>query len=679
MKKFYSLLLLLTASLTLGCSDGDDKVITPDEPEIKIPTVEIQLGEITNKSAEVIISSQDAIVVSYLCQPYEMATPSTAEIVSKGIAYAPTGESETILIEGLDFSTTYCVYVVGENEGVFSDTASEKFKTLNPSLPDVKALSCVETTNKGFTYAVNVSENESYLHTYIEGWYFDYMLAMQLEQQGTEFDINLFIQQMLVDWGFLDMGSKEHKWTAGDINEYRSPYIATIIGSQKYYALFSRSTSDGTSLVGEPEALAMTTKECGDSDASINVIIEDLQPKYMRARMECPENVRFFFYNLWTLSSVEPIREEYGEEGMKSIVYEYGYVAANTYTDAWEAAAETEYVLALMGADLEGNLFYQEQLITTPELLPSIAVDMRTYEREAQGYHAYDTFEITTTPRDFKNPINGSDIRYILLSEQELTSALEALGQTIESFVSEPTAELISSLGDKVTSLTDEEVKMFTERGTIVSIYTGMQPETTYCYLPLIPFGDGTYRTTVARATTEKAYVEEESSEAYKAYLGEWELKGVSSEDYYTRQSITLRFEEYVPNRTYKIYGWSMGDISQQFPFEARFDTQTETIFIDGGQILGQIEKDGVQHDVMVIPLISYYGELGPFYSYTKNVYELRINGAHLSAFPAIISYGGYQQEVSGLSYYSCLNDELYYIDGEQYPIVNFTIDRPAN
>lgn len=684
MKKFFYSTLLLIATFAVSCSESEKGMDNPEPPqpptpEQIIPQVSIELGEVTNHSVEFTITSKDAVVVSFLCQPYEEATPSLSEIFAKGIAYTPTDEPEKLIIDELKYSTTYAIYVAGEREGVYSDSASAMFTTLNPSLPDVTALSCIETTNKSITYGVSVNEEDSYLHTYIEGWYFDYMLAMQLEQQGSEFDINLFIQQMLVDWGFLDKGPKEHKWAAGDNNDYRAPYIATIIGGQKYYALFSRATSDGSNLIGTPEALAMETLPAGSSTASINVVIEDLQPKYLRLRLECPENVRFFFYNLWTSSSVEPIREEYGEDGMKSIVYEYGFVAANTYTDAWEVAAETDYTLAIMGADLYGDIFYQEMEITTPELLPSIAVDMRTYEREAQGYHAYDTFEITMTPKDFKNEIDPSQIRYILMSEEELSAKLSAQGSTIDEFVSSPSSELMAAFGEELKTLSDEELKMFRERGTIVSIYTGMQPQTTYCYIPLIPFGDGTYCATVARATTEQAYVEEESSEAYKAYLGDWELKGISSEDYYTRQSITIRFEEYVPNRSYKIYGWSMGEISQQYPFEARFDTETGTIFIDGGQVVGTIDKEGTQHDIMVIPLISYYGQLGPFYGYTKNVYELRINGTHLSAFPAIISYGGYEQEISGLCYYTCLNDELYYVEGEEYPIVNFTIDRPAN
>lgn len=69
-----------------------------------------------------------------------------------------------------------------------------------------------EPTKTSLSYTINVNDGETYQHAYLEGWYFNHQLAKAMEDEGSEFDLKVFIWNMLADYGSEGTGPQTVTW-----------------------------------------------------------------------------------------------------------------------------------------------------------------------------------------------------------------------------------------------------------------------------------------------------------------------------------------------------------------------------------------------------------------------------------------------------------------------------------
>uniref|UniRef100_UPI004056DE2E hypothetical protein n=1 Tax=Alistipes sp. TaxID=1872444 RepID=UPI004056DE2E len=676
LKSFF--LTLLSAVALMGSACSDDKT-TPEEPKPPVmeePTIRLEIAEVGEESVTLNVMTANATRAALLSLPAEEEQPDNATIFGFGKEITPTEEAQQVTLENLLPEREYRIYALAaDNEGVYGELQTVEFTTQ----VSTKMLRRGETTKRGFSYEVVLPEEQTgahYLHTYFPAETFDYQLRQSQMSDGEEFDYDIFVKNILASYGFMDQGSKTISWSAGDPNEYYTPYVATIVGGKRYYAMMALINEEGTDFLSEASVVDLTTLPAGESPEELNVMFEEVSTFHIRARMECPENVIFYFYNLVTKASWDEKKASVGLDGMKDYLYEYGWSAANTYTDAWSVNYGTEYMLGIMGVDLNGDTFLMEAPVSSENVTPQIDITLKPYERDLLGLHAYDTFYVDVVPYYF----DSMDVpMWAIFDERErVDEAMKAAGTTLEEFAANPTMELIEKLGSFIESLPEEEHDMLVENGYLTGLYDNFEPDTEYCYLLVIPNRNELY-CGYKTARTEAKYGGGEPSEAYSAFLGEWTVLGQTTEDYYTRKSYTLRIEPLTVNRSYKIYGWSMGGISQEYPFEARFLPEKNRIAIEGAQMLGVKEIEGEEHIIVLNGYFSYSGELGMLGGYDGTFYEARCDGSHLSLFPQLFYYGGTTYEFKTIGYTSLINGNYFTIEGEEYNLVNFTIDRPTN
>ncbi len=671
---FYRLLLLPLLMLVVGCTDSK-KSDDPTPPSSE-PTIALELSVVGEEEVEVSVTTAHAVRAAVYCLPAEERAPDAETIFGLGKQITPSEEPQQLRFENLMPEREYCLYGLAvDNAGELSQPATLTFKTQ----PSTKMLRRGEATKRSFSYHVVLPEEQAdahYLHAYFPAEQFEYQLRSQQAVDGEEFNYDSFLKNILISYGFIDQGSKEITWSAGDKNEWYAPYIATIVGGKRYYAMMALTNSEGTEFLSEACAVDMTTEPAGSSTEQITVKWEDVSTSNIRVRMECPENVVFFFYNMVTKSSWDEKREKDGPEGMMNYLYEYGWPVANTYTDAWSVNHGTEYMLGILGVDINGDLFLQEHPVCSKDVTPEIAVTLKPYERDLLGVHAYDTFYVEVVPYYF----DSLEVEMWAIFDEmgRVNEAMAAAGTTLEEFAQNPTREVIEKLGDFIEPLPQEEHELLATNGYLSGLYNNFEPETEYCYLLVIPHRDKLY-CGYQRATTEALYGGGEPTAAYSAFLGEWVVTGQSTEDYYTRKSYTLRIEPLTVNRSYKIYGWSMSDISEEFPFEARFIPETGRISIQGAQMLGVKEIQGEEHIIVLNGYFFYAGELGMLGGYDGTFYEGRCSGTHLSMFAQIFEYGGATYDFQAMGYTSLINGNYFTLEGEEYNLVKFTIDRPSS
>lgn len=683
--KHYLLLFATLIGLSLSACSSDPAVVeTPEEPtpEGPTPSISLILGEVTPNSITISYSTSNADQAAMLALRAEKTVPTAEEVLEQGVELTISENTHSVTLDELAAATEYKIYAAAANaekstmrEISVTTLEAEEEK---PTLPEAEHISLVETSTTSFSYAVEVESGVSYLHTYLEGWLFEYLLAQRYQTDGAEFEMDVFLKQCLIDYGFVATDSSNYTWAAGDPNDYRSPYFATILGGQPYYVLFAPTNPEGSDFWGTAEVLHLTTEPGGDSEQSLGLKTENLTADNITVRMECPRSVLYFFYELWTTSSVENMKQKSGIEGMKQALFEYGYAVQNTYTDSWGAKPNTSYTLCILGVDVSGDTFYQEQEYTTLELVPHVDVSLRPYERELMGYHAYDTFELTVVPYNFyEQVLDPATMRYLFAPVEEVNEALATAGLTLESYAENPTAEGTAALDAMLRALPAIEQDMIKQYGYISNLITNLEADSEYCYLALVPWREG-YKAGYSVYATEPQYGGDEPTDAYKAFLGEWVVSGQSSEDYYTRVNYTIRFEQLVSNRSYKVYGWSASEIAEEFPFEARFHPETGRITIESIQQLGTKEIDGYEYMVLVTGMTSAGGYLSPHGGFSGTIYEGRCDGNHLSMFPGMFIYGGYEFNFDSLGYSAYYGGEYYAFEGDEYPLVNFTIDRPT-
>jgi len=652
-----------------GVACSDDTTVTPSlEPEL--PEVTLARGEVGETSIEVILSAKhaDRVACLHLTASAAEAVPSAEEIFLRNEFVAEVSENETkYLIENLEPEANYVVYAAASSEAGYSEVKSLQVTTV----PHVRALSFVEATKTSFTYRVDVPERTVFQHGYIEGWYFDYCLALEQETLGAEFDMNVFLWNMLVDFGYESNGPQSFTWHAGD-EDLKHGGIAMIVGGKKYYALYSLYEPENNWL-GTPEAVAFETAPAGASKATISLVEEEVTSNSVKVCMEAdPQTVRFFYYDLYGKESFDKRKAEIGEAGIMDYLFEYGYAAPNTYTDIWTVEPNKSYMLAVLGVDMDGDLFYVEKQYDSVPLEPEFSVDMRPFERELQGYHAYDTFEVMVTASNF-DTIDAERTIWLMQPKAQIDMTLQMMGMTFDTLLQMP--EYLAYLGGY--PLPEECAEQLTRNGFFITYLTDFDEDTEYCYLCATPYEES-YKLAYAISRTEAIPQAGATDEEYKAFLGEWTLKGQSSEDFYSPKSYSLRFEELTPNRSYKVYGWSDSEIAQEFPFEARYHSDTKRISIEGHQLLGSTVQGGKDLQVFFDGFLMVNGRLQLAEGFTGPVYTGSVNGNSLSMFPEMV-YLNHYYEFKTMAYtgYDAANDIYYAFPGDDNYIVNFMVKRP--
>ncbi len=676
--RLHSLLIALSMMLlNFGCSSSDTNDEPTPPPTPVTPELELTLGDIGEDFISVNFTAKSASTVYILTLESRKAAPSAKDITLDGEAVTVTGETpSTHTISGLDYDTDYKVYAVAVGGNDEDETMSDVKSVDATTLRSNKMLRFVESTSTSFTYEITPPEqNQNYSHTYLEDWLFEYMLNQTIMTEGDEFNKDIFLMQILANYGFNDSGTREIQWSAGDTNEWRGQY-ATIVGGKSYYAIMCLTGESEYNFVGTPEYIKMTTQPTGRSDKSISIIPETVTAEYIQVRMECPSDVRFFFYDLYTKSSYDKMREEKGEEGLMDHLYEYGYTAFNTYTDGWTVNPNTDYTIGILGVDFDGNLFYEEQEFHSLELESRIDIRMIPYERGLLDYYAFNTFFVSVDPYYFDN-IDASSTLYAMERKSVVEEAMASAGTTLEEFAANPTEELINKLRENLLKpLPEREALMLSRQFYISTFFTSLEPDTEYCYIITMP---DTYGFSVGYATgsTEPEYGGGEATDEYSKYLGTWTLTGRTTEDYTTWDTYTLKIEPLVVNRSYKVSGWSHSNISQEFPFEARFIPSTGKMTIEGSQILGITTLNDKEVTVVMNGLFSYGGELAILSGYVGNIFTASLNGSRLSLFASSFNFADSTYDFATLSY-AALGDDGEYrpFEGDEFDIVSFMIDR---
>ncbi len=654
-----------------GVACSDDPTDAPYSEPVP-PEVTLTRGEVSETTAEVIVSAENAdrVACMHLLADAAEEIPTAEEIFLRDEFAAEFSGSEIkYLIEGLEAETDYVVYAAASSDAGYSEVKMLQVTTM----PHALALSFVEATKTSFTYKVDVPDRTVFQHGYIEGWYFDALLAEAQRNLGSEFDMNVFLWNMLVDFGYEATGPQVITWRAGDENLKRDG-ISTIVGGKKYYALYSLYEAENNWL-GTPEAVAFETAPAGASDATIALVDEEVTPTSVKVRMEAdPQTVHFFYYDLYTKESFDERKAEIGQEGIMDYLYEYGYVVPNTYTDVWTVNPESSYMLAIMGVDRNGDLFYVEKQYDSLPLEPEFSVAMRPFERELQGYHAYDTFEVLVTASNFKT-IDAQNTIWLMQPKVQVDAMLQMFGMTLETLAQMP--EYLAYLG--AYPLPEDCASQFESNGYFLTYLTDYDADTEYCFLCATPC-DGVYKLAYAIATTEPAPQTGVVDEEYRAFLGEWTLKGQSTEDFYSPKSYNLRFEELTPNRSYKVYGWSDSQVAQEFPFEVRYHSDTKKITIEGHQLLGTTTLDGKDVQVFFDGFLMDAGYLQLAEGFTGPVYTGSVNENSLSLFPELVMLGNRYYEFNTMSYtgYDAAGDVYYTFPGDAHQIVNFIVKRPT-
>lgn len=670
----FPLFVAVALSMAVACGENrGEEPNKPLEPEEKTPKVTLS-GVASSTTIDLTFTVSDATRMAWLCVGASSETEYTAEeIFTEGEVVDV--ESDTVKItktvSDLTPETTYVVWAAAATESEHSEPAVYEIETLPEELPE-PMLSAVSHSKTGFTYHIEVPEGTTYQHGYVEGWYYDYML--EEAKKDSEFDMNVFLWNMLVDFGIEGSGPQDVAWEADE--NVKRQQKAHLVGGHHYYAMVSLFQPDND-WQGTPEAVRFDLDPAGTSSETIK-LIEEVAHESIKVRMECdPDKVNFFYYDLYTMAGYEQKMEEEGQEGMMNYLFEKGYHADNTYTDTWEAEGGNSYMLAILGVDNNGDIFFMEKQLDTPEYIPTVTMSMKPYNRELSGYHAYETFELYVEPMHF-GEIDSESVLWRLISKAEVDMYLEYYpGVTLETLDFNTFYALFSPW-----PLIEEHAAMLDEQGYINAILESesyaLYPDTEYCFFIAIPTGDETnpYMLAYTTAKTEAEYGGGEPEAEYSAYLGEWTLTGVSTEDYDTPKTYTLRFEELTPNRSFKVYGWSSSDISQKYPFEVRYHPDTKKISIEGDQTLGVESTDDGEMDVIFGGMFYYNGELTMLSGYSGTMYTGRIEDNRLMLFPELFKFNGRQYDFSTLAYSVRIDGEYFALDGDEYSVVNFIVER---
>lgn len=674
----FRLLWALFVGLLIGTvSCGEDET-GPDRPGD--PKVTIVLGSVGEGYVEILLSAKNADEMAYMWvkESEDTGKPEAMTIFSEGTTVLVGDEPVPQKIQPLDPETRYIIYAAARERDAYGAVKTLRATTTSHE----QILSFVSSSKTDFTYQIDMPDGAVCYHTYLEKWFFEYQLLLNMEIDGDQFDRNVFLWNLLADYGYEETFPRQFTWHAGDENSMRNS-SALLVPGKEYYVIASLFDAENTVWSGIPEAIVCTMEPGGKSSATVEAVAADLTAQRAVLRMECTEEVRFYFYNLFEKAKLEAFKADNGgERGIMDYLSEYGYSAMNTYTDTWNVAPGQSYVLAIYGVDRNGDEFYTELQVDAPKLMPELYIELKPYDRELQGYHDYDSFLLTVAPTNFSD-LDPSAMFCMSAPIDRTTfdSYLEMYGMggaSLEDLKQQPEMLYYMFNGSALFPLYDEaEIEAIEKKGYFERIVTDLDPDTEYVYLALAYNNDDELIAGIETARTAAAPVEGEVDEAYKSYLGTWTLLGQTTKNWTDYETYTLRVEELTPNRSFKVYGWSHSDVSQRYPFVMRYHSETGKVSIDGMQTLGQMELEGGGiADIVFAGMVNAGGQLSLVNGFTGTYYTGRVTDDHFSLFSEILQVGNYWYEFKTMAYLVYDGSEFGVLEDDEHQIVNFTVNR---
>lgn len=678
--------LACVALCAVGCKDDP-----AEEPQpVPRPVVDIQLINEGDAEIEITLAAYGADQMAYyVVGADDTATVEASAVFAKGTSKPASETPENIVISDLTAGTSYNIYAAAVKADVYSDVVSIAVTTTVPVVHSL--ISNVQPDGINVSYMVDLGDHSQCYHTYIEKWLYDYQLSVAMQTAGPEFDRDNFIRNMLADYGVECNASGLCEWKAGEDHPTRR--TVSLTPGKEYYVIAAALDNDAWS-AEKPSLVPFKMPDPnGMSSENIELVVTELTNETVTVRMECDETkVAFFFFDLYGKQQFDEFKAEKGEYGMMDFLFEYndGNVSSNTYTDKRAVDAGESYMLAVYGIDYNGCEIYRELQIDVPGYAPSIELDVTTYERELQGYHDYDTFLMTFEPKHFAGDLDPETTYCSMLPIDRATFdaylgyfGLEGmdLPQLEELFAQQPEMLLQLSYMMYFYPITSDEaaVAALQKEGYFERVFADLNPDTEYVVAAMAFDGE----TPVVRLVSARTAVmpeQQQASEAYKAYLGEWTLKGKSTADWLTYETYDLRIEELTPNRSFKVYGWSHSALSQEFPFVMRFHPETGKISVDGPQLLGTTTLNDKEMEVWFYGkmYVSGYDDLVVLLGYNGPMYTGSLSGSHLSMFSEILSVEGTSKEFMAMNYLLRDGDDFYKMEDDGYDLVYFSIDRPS-
>jgi hypothetical protein len=680
----------LLSILMLGMVSCKDPQPTPEVQDPK-PEITITEGVVTENQVEFFLSAKDADEVAYCFvetadeDPYATAE----ELFENGEVFAASEEPVSYVMEDLMPETEYTVYAAASKEGKYFSEI-QKLAITTAEKPGL--LQFVSKSKKGFAYKINAENGQQYLHTYLEGWYFEYLFASSQYEEGEEFDQNVFVWNLLADHGILGESAQEVEWYTGKEHPMRGD-VAYIVPGTRYYVLAALWNEDLGGWTEAPEVIGFDLEEPGKSDKTVNCTVDGLSPYHVSVRMEMDgEQVSFYMYDFFEKSQYKSYVAENGIEGIMSYVSEYslskGQAKINTYTDTWTVDPGTSYMLCLYGVDHNGDEFYTELEVDVPMPDAKIYLSMEPYERELEGYNTYNTFKVYAEYADFVELDYESSAFFLAggpIEKSVFDAVVEAAGLsgTLEEL--EAQGEMLYALGQANFGLNpvvvDAEVlSALKERNFFNKIYTGLTPDTEYIYMVMAHY-DGEVMCRLVSAKTDPEPVDVNESDAYKAFLGNWDVTGMDTQTWNNKDQKTfhLTIDRLTSNRSFKIYGWSTGVLGDMFPFEAGFDEASGKMTISTPQTLGEVEIDGRIYEVRFVGKARNPYDPDNFmvlYDYEGLAYKVTMNEPYLHFNSEFFQYGGDWVEFKSLSYVYFDKETKEYYLAEPYDLTQFQVKR---
>lgn len=582
------------------------------------------------------------------------------------------------ITEGIEPDVEYTLAVAASLDDNYSEVITRTIL-----IEETNILSFVDATKTSFTYKVSAPDNQQWYHTYFEKPYFEEEVRPSIASSYPDYDEQQILQQALLDFGYTASGEQEITWTAGDDNSQRGDYqLANIVGGQSYIAV-AATYSDGQ--FGKAETVEFSTPEPGESTATVSVEIKEQSEYEMITVITPDENVRFYFYALFSKELYDKAVALYGEEYFEAYLKNYGYISYNEYTDRWGFTEPgAEYVLLILGVDKNGDTFLHKEAITPPPVVPEVAVSVVPYDSETDGsWHGYESLYVQVHFNNFSEPVNPGSVYFGIYPKSEIESygGIEWFMSNIAGMLNNYVMPLAMIYPDMAAEL---EESGYDFSGALSNYNFGtsaLTPDTEY-YIVLAIFDPETYTvpySAYALGRTNKAPAEGDNPD-YQAYLGNWTLKGQSTETW-TANSMTynLRVEELVKNYSFKVYGWSGTSSGEEHPFIMNWNPDTKGVYVMAPQDLGPLSDD--PDFSLVFGGLILYGvsdNLTFCYEDMSEIFSGSTYDDRLSLYGNMIEVQGNPYEYRSMNYMAVKNDlsEVRRISGAEYDAVYFSITK---